>query len=304
MYEALLMYHTIQILLVAFWLLCWLLTFIIGASKGTGCSSAIVGVLGPIGLIVVILDHGNKIKCPFCQEYIDRKARLCPKCRSEVDFSKHNKARTKPQYYKFSRSTPNNITSNSDQTPYYSNDSGIQYKEQDGQSQFNIEKKILNSLNLEKYGDIEYKTLRLIRKALEDSVLQGTNLKHDLSMLSNGLTEEEKRKILLYADTMQGDYIQAVQDYNASNYGDLYWEFVGPEDDRTCSACLDLLSICYFTNSQRKQAEQETASERQFGCRHTFQQITKEDYLAQPQKNYLEYHDIPNQERVQRIRNS
>jgi len=67
------------------WILCGVLAAAFGSQKGTGCMSAIIGfLLGPIGLIVVILDKGNRINCPYCRQLIDKKAVICPFCRSSL----------------------------------------------------------------------------------------------------------------------------------------------------------------------------------------------------------------------------
>lgn len=72
-----------------FWIVCWIATIIIASKKGEGCLAVLTGFLfGPIALIFAIVGIGNKIKCPFCQELIEKKAIICPHCRSEL--SKNN----------------------------------------------------------------------------------------------------------------------------------------------------------------------------------------------------------------------
>jgi len=57
---------------------------IIGSKKNEGCLSFIgCFFLGPIWLIVVILSKGNRVKCIWCQEYVDKKALFCPHCNRE-----------------------------------------------------------------------------------------------------------------------------------------------------------------------------------------------------------------------------
>ena len=78
------MYELFSIFFSVFWLTCWIATVAIGAKKGEGCISVITGfLLGPIGLIIALISKGNKVKCPYCQEYIDKKAIVCPYCRKE-----------------------------------------------------------------------------------------------------------------------------------------------------------------------------------------------------------------------------
>jgi hypothetical protein len=88
-----------------------------------------------------------------------------------------------------------------------------------------------------------------------------------------------KRYARTYAITSRAKFIQQVQDEAAKNYdGELYWEYVGPEDDRMRDACIDGMAQRYFTDAERAAFEAETADERAWNCRHTFQQITEEDY--------------------------
>lgn len=68
-----------------FWIVCWIATIIISSKKGEGCLAVLTGFLfGPIALIFAIVGTGNKLKCPFCQELIEKKAIICPHCRSQL----------------------------------------------------------------------------------------------------------------------------------------------------------------------------------------------------------------------------
>jgi len=83
-----------------------------------------------------------------------------------------------------------------------------------------------------------------------------------------------------YAITSRAKFIQQVQDEAAKSYdGELYWMYEGPEDDRMRPACIEGMAKQYFTDEERNLFEYETADERAWNCRHTFIQITKEDYL-------------------------
>ena len=73
------------ILIVIIWLISGIIAGVIGSQKGEGCSGFIVGLLlGPIGIITGILSKGNRVKCPYCQKLIDRKAVKCPYCQSNI----------------------------------------------------------------------------------------------------------------------------------------------------------------------------------------------------------------------------
>jgi len=67
------------------WLMCGVIASIIGSQKGLGCGGFIAGVLlGPFGIILVLVMKGDKIKCPYCQKLIDKKAIKCPYCQSNI----------------------------------------------------------------------------------------------------------------------------------------------------------------------------------------------------------------------------
>lgn len=67
------------------WIVSWIATIIISSKKGEGCLAVITGFFfGPLALIFAIFGTGNKIKCPFCQELIEKKALICPHCRSDL----------------------------------------------------------------------------------------------------------------------------------------------------------------------------------------------------------------------------
>lgn len=72
-------------ILIGIWVVSIVAGTMIGAKKGEGIISFILCCLfGPLWLIVVIASTGNKIKCIYCQEYIDKKAIICPHCRKDV----------------------------------------------------------------------------------------------------------------------------------------------------------------------------------------------------------------------------
>ena len=73
----------------------------IGSGKGRTLEGFILGAfLSLIGWIIVALEPPNyknmgKIQCPFCKEYIDKNALVCPHCQREiVSFGPLNTAST------------------------------------------------------------------------------------------------------------------------------------------------------------------------------------------------------------------
>lgn len=68
-----------------FWILCGVAASIIGARKGEGCMSFIVGMIfGPFGILFAVLSKGNRKECEHCREWINNLARVCPHCQRPV----------------------------------------------------------------------------------------------------------------------------------------------------------------------------------------------------------------------------
>jgi hypothetical protein len=71
----------------AFWLVVWVgLGIFIAKQRGTDWSMAVMWtvLLGPIGIIAVLLDRSGLKTCPACTRDIPKAARRCPYCRSAV----------------------------------------------------------------------------------------------------------------------------------------------------------------------------------------------------------------------------
>lgn len=69
--------------------LIWLVSIIIGvsvgSSKGEGCISLMMTILlGPFWLPIIFISKGNRKQCPYCREYIDKKAIVCSHCQRDL----------------------------------------------------------------------------------------------------------------------------------------------------------------------------------------------------------------------------
>lgn len=74
---------------VIIWLLCGLIAAAIGAKKGEGCLGFFIGILfGPFGILFALLSAGNRIKCPYCHESMNKKATVCPHCQRAIPAKK------------------------------------------------------------------------------------------------------------------------------------------------------------------------------------------------------------------------
>jgi len=72
-----------MMIIIGGWLLCGLIAAFIGEGKGHGCAALIIGsVLGPIGLLIVILMPGEE--CPYCRGSVRPGATVCPHCQRAI----------------------------------------------------------------------------------------------------------------------------------------------------------------------------------------------------------------------------
>jgi len=73
------------IIVVGFWVLCGILGYLIGQSKGRGDEGAVAGLLlGPLGLLFILTAKDKRPKCPRCQGPVDPTAWGCPHCQSQI----------------------------------------------------------------------------------------------------------------------------------------------------------------------------------------------------------------------------
>lgn len=72
-----------QLLLV--WLVCAVVAWMIGRKKGTPGIGFLAGLLlGPIGVLAIILSSGDRAPCPFCREPVRAGATACPHCQRDL----------------------------------------------------------------------------------------------------------------------------------------------------------------------------------------------------------------------------
>lgn len=137
----------------------------------------------------------------------------------------------------------------------------------------------LRNIEMKQFEDIAEGFTRSLHQELMNFALTGVDEEVFIQTIMDKLDAGFKRYASTYATTSRAKFLQQVQYEAAKNYpGELYWEYVGPEDDRRRDACIEGTAKRYFTDEERIQFEAETAEERAWNCRHTFEQITKEDY--------------------------
>jgi len=68
-----------------FLIICGFIAALIGNKKGVVISSFFLGlILGPIGIIIVLINKGNRIVCPYCKKLIHFESTKCPYCHSKI----------------------------------------------------------------------------------------------------------------------------------------------------------------------------------------------------------------------------
>lgn len=68
------------------WILLGALIGVIAAKKrGLGTASGVIGgmLLGPAAVLMFFVS-GDRTRCPECDEWISKKARICPHCKSQL----------------------------------------------------------------------------------------------------------------------------------------------------------------------------------------------------------------------------
>lgn len=67
------------------WIICGIIGAIIGSRKGSGCAGVALGfLLGPLGIIIVLVMRGNRKACPHCKELIHSEATTCKHCGKDL----------------------------------------------------------------------------------------------------------------------------------------------------------------------------------------------------------------------------
>lgn len=118
-----------------------------------------------------------------------------------------------------------------------------------------------------------------LRGKLMAYVTTGIDERTFINQINSMLNDNLKRYATTYATTSRQMVIQQIQNAAAQNYdGELFWEYTGPEDDRMRDVCAEGMSQRYFTDAEKTDFESSTAIDREWNCRHTFVQITEQDY--------------------------
>lgn len=137
----------------------------------------------------------------------------------------------------------------------------------------------LRAMQNSEFTGIGANAMESVRQVVMNTIMTGSRLEGSLGMIKKNLSTNLQKYAWTYANTTRRDVIQLANDLAAANTeGENYWAYNGPLDDVTRDACIELLSIGYFSDAEREAAEAEYAAERMYNCRHSFDLVSKETY--------------------------
>lgn len=140
----------------------------------------------------------------------------------------------------------------------------------------------LQQSQLANFTAISQRAVNAIREEVTRTVLTGSRIEDALDVIRDVLEPQFQRYAYTYANTALRDTMQAAIDEGVAQAKadgvEIFWEYTGPDDDKTRDACIELLNIQYFTDSEREEWEAATADERAYNCRHAFVPISREAY--------------------------
>jgi hypothetical protein len=72
--------------IIAWWIIFAIASSIISHYKGRGWFAGLLwgGLLGPFGLLVVLVQPRGGVPCPSCASPVNPKAKVCPTCRRDI----------------------------------------------------------------------------------------------------------------------------------------------------------------------------------------------------------------------------
>lgn len=144
-----------------------------------------------------------------------------------------------------------------------------------------------NSLWNIQFGGLGTDIARQIAGVVGNTIFAGGTIDAAIRQVKSLLDDKFVRYAVTYVNTSRGKFLQLAEYNAASQEGDTYWEYQGPNDNVTRPVCqigvgaspdASYPTAPYFTDAERQSFEAESASDREYNCRHIFIQITKEYY--------------------------
>jgi hypothetical protein len=124
-------------------------------------------------------------------------------------------------------------------------------------------------------------TIADIQTALMDTVLTGQSDRNLIRAIDKILDKDFKRYAETYAQTSRNRFLQQSENIMAENIreagGEVYWEYVGPEDMKNRDECIEALAQRFFTTEEMEAFEGEGI---RWNCRHTFMVISPDAYAT------------------------
>lgn len=146
-----------------------------------------------------------------------------------------------------------------------------------------VDKAVLTALqdaDLTAFAHIGEQAMYQVQQILMEHIIAGLPERDMIEAIRSELTDKFKRYAETYAQTSRGVYEQKVEDIIALNNREggqeLYWEYVGAEDNKNRDECVWALEKRFFTDEERADFEAEYGI--RYNCRHIFIAVSKEAY--------------------------
>lgn len=140
--------------------------------------------------------------------------------------------------------------------------------------------KALETTDLKIFTGLTDDMLNKLQRTLNNVVLSGMTDRQMIIEIKAIVGDDFQRYVKAYAQTSRTTYLQRLEDITADRYNkdnsELFWEYVGPEDNKNRDICIDALDQRFFTEDERLQFE--LINGIRYNCRHIFVNITKDAY--------------------------
>jgi len=151
------------------------------------------------------------------------------------------------------------------------------------QQSFNI----LQNQKIDYLTNLSTNAITAIKQSVTDAVIGAVDVSEITANIRKELDEKLQRYASTYLETARGQLIQDAQDWSAQSMRDagvsIYWEYIGPEDNKTREECLFALEKQVFTDEEKAEFQSGGLfphDEPRWNCRHTFVMISQKEYNA------------------------
>lgn len=140
-----------------------------------------------------------------------------------------------------------------------------------------VQSKVIYQLDLSYLDYLTKDVVKSLMDLLIEDVVEGVSDSKFNKAIQSLIPVEYHGESKKIRDTMRNQYYQGMEDLTAEqNLNDgmqIFWEYVGVEDNKNRDECIWALNKRFFTEEERKEFESKTGI--RIGCRHIFIQVAK-----------------------------